>query len=244
MKKPRTYIVGVGPGDPNLVTPQAQQVLKICTAILSWELNLKPVKRSVRGKRLFLQDATNYVVQAKEAAETMRRGGGSLGIVRIGDPTVSSGLAGIMDMMPDFDFQIVPGIGAAQVAACRTGIELHRAVLISFHDDDKRNEAEKRFMLAAWESGRHLILFSGPSMMPENTAQYLILNGVPADTPCWVGEWLTLPEEKQWAGTLKEMASRSFSWLSVVVIGNPTEGGLRLFAKSPKTKGLVRDKRK
>ncbi len=236
MKKPRAYVIGVGPGDPTLVTLQVRQVLKVCRSILSWQLNLVPIKKAVKSKRLFLQDASNYVAQAKEAADAVRRGGGPLGIVRIGDPTVSSGLAGIIDMMPDFDFQVVPGIGAAQVAACRTGIELHRAVLISFHDNDKRNEKEKRFMLAAWKTGRHLILFSGPNMMPENTAQYLIREGLPLDVPCWVGEWLTFPEEKQWAGALEEMTRESFSWLSVAVIGNPIEGGMRFLAKSHKPK--------
>lgn len=226
--KPKAYIIGSGPGDAALVAPRAREAVSRCRAVLAWELNLGPLRSRLKGKTIFLQDVANYVEKTQEALNAARQGLSPLAIVRLGDPTVSGGLKGTLAMMPDFAVEVVPGIGAAQVAACRLGIELHRAVLISFHDDDQRNEKEKAFMMQAWEAGRHLILFSGPSMMPPTSGRFLLARGVPAETDCWVGESLTFPNERTWKGRLGELVKREVSWLSITVVANPAEGGLPL----------------
>lgn len=226
--KPRAYIIGSGPGSPALVPPLALEVLSQCPAVLAWKLNLEPLKGYLKGKKIFLQDASNYVAMTEQALNAARQGLSPLAIIRVGDPTVSGGLKGTLVMMPDFHVDVIPGIGAAQIAACRLGIELHRAALISFHDNDRRNESEKGFMIQAWKAGRHLIIFNGPSMMPPSVGRFLLAQGLPEEVPCWVGESLTFPQEKTWRGTLAELVEHESFWLSITVVGNPAEGGFLL----------------
>lgn len=223
------YVVGVGPGSPELVTPQAKSCLAECRLVLSWDLNLDPVRDLISGKTLFIQNVENYVNVAEAAFDAARATCEPLAVVRIGDPCMSSGLAGLLDMAhaKGFDVRVVPGLSSVQVAAADAGIELHRAVVVSFHDDDRRNDLEAQFLLAAWQSMRHLVLLAGPTFPPERAAEYLITRGVAPSVRSAVGSRLSFAGERWWNGTLQQMRHRSFEWLSVTVVAHPAEGGLR-----------------
>jgi cobalt-precorrin-7 (C5)-methyltransferase len=227
--RPLAYVVGVGPGAPELVTSQAMRCLAQCRLVLSWDLNLEPVRNLIAGKTLFIQKVDNYVNVAEAAFDAARANGEPLAVVRIGDPCVSSGLAGLLDMAhtKGFDVRVVPGLSSVQVAAAHAGIELHRAVVVSFHDDDRRNDLEAQFLLAAWQSMRHLILLAGPTFPPEQAANYLITRGLASSVRSAVGSRLTFPDELWWNGTLQQMRQRSFEWLSVTIVTHPAEGGFR-----------------
>ena len=73
-------------------------------------------------------------------------------------------------------------------------------------------------MLDAFRRKRHLIILTGQEQKPEETARYLINHGINETVPTLVCENLTLDDEKIFRGTLVEVISRQFSWLSVMVI--------------------------
>jgi precorrin-6B methylase 1 len=227
--RPVAFVIGVGPGSPELVTPQAKSCLAGCGVILAWDLNLEPVRELVVGKSLFIQNVDNYVAVAAAAFDAAKASCEALAAVRIGDPCLSSGLAGLLDMagVKGFDARIVPGLSSVQLAAAVAGIELHRAAIVSFHDDDRRNALEAQFLLDAWRSMRHLIMLVGPAFPPERAAAHLIAQGVDGSVLSAVGSRLSLPGEVWWKGTLRQMRDRTFDWLSVAIVGHPAEGGLR-----------------
>ena len=81
---------------------------------------------------------------AEEAADEARKQGETVAVLRIGDPCISSGLAGLLKVFHDFEVKIVPGISSIQLAAAAAQINIDESVIISFHEDgdDFKREAE------------------------------------------------------------------------------------------------------
>ena len=214
----KAYIVGVGPGSPGYVTAEAQRVIRESDIVVGWEFNFLPVKPLIADKKVYLQDASNYIQVAGEAAEAARKQGETVAVLRIGDPCISSGLAGLLKAFHDFEIRIVPGISSVQMAAATAQINQDESVIISFHDNDDDLEEKRRFMIDVFRRKRHLIIITGPEQKPDKTASYLINNGVSKTAPAVVCENLTLEDEKIFRGALKDVGARQFSWLSVMVV--------------------------
>jgi len=218
MRQNKVYIVGTGPGSPGYLTIEAQKVIREAGIVVGWELNFLPVKSLVADKKVYLQEASNYLQVAEEAATEARKRGETVAVLRIGDPCLSSGLAGLLKVFRDFEVKIVPGISSIQLAAATARINIDESVIVSFHEDGDSLEEKRRFMLDAFRQKRHLIILTGQEQKPDETASYLINNGVSETAPTLVCENLTLEDEKIFRGTLKDVIARQFSWLSVMVV--------------------------
>jgi precorrin-6y C5,15-methyltransferase (decarboxylating) CbiE subunit len=214
----KVYIVGTGPGSANYLTVEAQRVINEASIIVGWELNFLPVKSLTVGKKVYIQDASNYMRVVQEAADEARKHGETVAVLRIGDPCISSGLTGLLKVFHDFEIKIVPGISSVQMMAASARINIDEAVIISFHESKEELDEKRRFMLEVFRRKRHLIILTGQEQKPEETARYLIDNGASENTVALVGENLTLEDEKIFRGTLGEVMNRQFSWLSVMVI--------------------------
>ncbi len=212
------YIVGGGPGSSKYLTREAERAISEANIVVGWEFDLLPLKSLIKDKKVFLQDVTNYIKVAEEAADEARKTGETVAVLRIGDPCISSGLAGLLRVFYDFEVQIVPGISSIQLAAAAARINIDESFIISFHDRGDDLEEKRRLMIDAFGRNRHLIIITGPSQKPDETASYLIKNGVSETTPALVCENLTLEDEKIFRGVLMEVISRQFSWLSVMVV--------------------------
>ncbi len=214
----RVYIVGVGPGSPGYLTREAEKAISEAEIVVGWEFDLLPPKLLIKDKKVFLQDVTNYIKVVGEAADEARKTGETVAVLRIGDPCISSGLAGLLKVFHEFEVKIIPGISSVQLAAAIAQINIDESVVISFHDGGDDLEEKRRLMTDTFGRNRHLIIITGPSQKPDETASYLIKNGVSETTPALVCENLTLGDEKIFRGTLRDVIPRQFSWLSVMVI--------------------------
>ena len=217
MHQNKAYIVGVGPGSPGYVTAEAQRVIRESDIVVGWEFNFLPVKSLIAGKKVYLQEAGNYIQVANDAAEAARKQDKTVAVLRIGDPCISSGQAGLLKVFHDFEVKIVPGISSVQMAAAVARINQDESVIISFHNNEDLEET-RRFMLDAFRRKRNLIIITGPEQTPDKTATYLINNGVSKTTPAVVCENLTLEDERIFQGALIEVIPEQFSWLSVMVV--------------------------
>ncbi len=214
----KVYIAGVGPGSPMFLTREVERVINEANIVVGWELDLLPVRSLTTGKKVYLQDVSNYIEVAEEAANEAKKKGETVAVLRIGDPCVSSGLANLLKVFCDFEVKIVPGISSVQLAAATAQINIDESTVISFHDGGDDLEEKRTLMLDTFGRNRHLIILTGPSQKPDETASYLIKNGVSKATPTVVCENLTLGDEKIFRGTLGDIIARQFSWLSVIVI--------------------------
>ncbi|MFC2070176.1 precorrin-6y C5,15-methyltransferase (decarboxylating) subunit CbiE [Chloroflexota bacterium] len=214
----KVYIIGVGPGASEYMTGEAEEAVRKSDIVVGWEFDLLPPKSLINGKKVFLQEAGNYIKVAGEAADEARKTGETVAVLRIGDPCISGGLNKLLEIFHDFEVDIVPGISSTQIAAATARINLDESVLISFHENEEWTERNKIFMLDAYRQKRHLIIISGPGHKPHENAVYLMKNGIGETTPVVVCESLSLEDEKIFRGTLKDTSIREFSWLSIMVV--------------------------
>ncbi len=219
-KRLKAYLVGVGPGSPDLVTPAARHAIAASDVVLGWDLDLQPVADLLSKKKVYLQDVRNYVRATRAAVRETKKSHSVLAVPRVGDPCLSSGLKGLLRALEGFDVSIIPGVSSVQLIAAVARINLDETAVVSFHSYGDP-EDKKQFMLECFRRGRHLMLLASPDLMPGPTASWLIKHGLPRSTPAVVGSFLTLPDERVVHTHLSRLVGREFPWLSVTAVINP-----------------------
>ena len=145
----KIYAVGVGPGDPELLTRKAERILRqvpvICAPSAtptdsSYALSIVeefidrsrqqiivrtfPMKKEQKGLEPFWEDA------AREAAELVRQGR-DVAFITIGDPFLYSTFLYIYRIVrqkyPDVSIEVIPGITSINAAAIAAGVPLAAA---------------------------------------------------------------------------------------------------------------------
>lgn len=201
----KVYLIGAGPGDPDLLTVKAARLLSRASIVFHDSLVSSPILQLIApeaevvdvgkrcGRKLLTQDEINSLLVAAAAAhETVIRlkGGDPLIFGRAGEEIEALRDAGI-------DFEIVPGITAALGAAAAAGISLtdRRAasqILISTFSRDPENAA------AGWsslDSTTTLVLYMpGPDYA--EVARRLLESGLPSDLPCVIVSNATTPQQQ------------------------------------------------
>ena len=214
-------IVGVGPGHPDLVTPQALAAIRSAELVVGWDLDLQPVRPWLKGKRVFLQTVKNYRRVMSHVARLARRSHERVAVPRVGDPCISSGLKGLLELFNGFEVSIIPGISSVQMLAALARINLDEAMIVTFHDygDPEQKQQE---LVNAFCQGRHLVVLASPDLKPGPMARFLIEQGIPGRTRVVIGSNLTLPEERILRSTLAKIDHQEFHWLTITAVLNPS----------------------
>jgi len=218
--KPKAFIIGVGPGSCDLLSERARERLRRSQVVLGWDLDLLPAKHLLAGKEVYLQDVRNYREAASQVAEKFRGTDTSVAILRVGDPCVSSGLTGLLELFVDYEIEVVPGVSSVQVAASLARINIDEAVVITFHESGDIEE-RKHFMLDALHRGRHLLMLAGEELRPDAAARFLVQHGIDERLPVLVCERLTLPDQNLTTTTLGGLCEMQPYWLTVVAVIQP-----------------------
>jgi len=192
--KGKVYLVGAGPGDPELLTLRALRLLKTADAVLYDDLvspeilNLIPssAQRHVVGKRAgtkrIQQEEINFlmIALADSGLEVVRlKSGDPLIFGRAGEEMEALRKAGIA-------CEIVPGVTSAFGAAAATQIPLtHRhfssAVIFLTGHQAAESEAVNWSKLVA--SGSTLVIYMPGKNYAELSGK-LHAAGLPGETPC------------------------------------------------------------
>jgi len=192
--KGKVYLVGAGPGDPDLLTLKALRLLQSAEAVLHDDLvapeilRLIPTSAQVHnvgkrcGKKQILQGDINFLMVAL-AATGLRvvrlKGGDPLIFGRAGEEIESLRAAGI-------PYEIVPGITSALGAAAATQIPLtHRhasstLIVITAHQAAESEAADWRKFVS---SGATLVVYM-PGKNHVAIAEKIIAAGLSKETPC------------------------------------------------------------
>jgi len=207
------YLVGSGPGDPDLLTVKARRLLDDADVVLHDKLpgpeilGLIPEdKREDVGKRAggdrTPQSVTNErLVELAEAGNTVVRlkGGDPFVFGRGGEEAVYLADHGI-------PFEVVPGVTSAIAGPAVAGIPpTHRdyASSVSFvtgHEDPTKDESAVDWdALAA--TGGTIVVLMGVGKLPDYTAA-LRDAGMDPDTPVALVERATWPDQQVATGTL------------------------------------------
>jgi uroporphyrin-III C-methyltransferase len=189
----KVYLVGAGPGDPELLTVKAAQLLAqvdivFHDSLVSGEI-LRLVARDAEvidvgkrcGKKLLTQDEINsLLVSAAATHEVVIRlkGGDPLIFGRAGEEIEALRNAGV-------DFEVVPGVTAALGAAAALGISLtdrRAASQVVISTFSRRTEGAPMDFSAITSTTTLALYMPGPDYA--KVAHRLREGGLPDDMPC------------------------------------------------------------
>jgi uroporphyrin-III C-methyltransferase len=213
--KGKVYLVGAGPGDPELLTLKALRVLRTADAVLYDDLvapeilNLIPPNAQVHnvgkraGQKTIVQEEINFLMVAL-ADSGMR-------VVRLksGDPLIFGRAGEEIEALRQaaIPYEIVPGVTSALGAAAAAAIPLtHRRassalVFITAHQASG-SEAANWSKLAG--SGATLVIYM-PGQNYSEMAAKLRAAGVAGETPCAVISRATTPQQQTHRSTITDL---------------------------------------
>ena len=204
--KGKVYLVGAGPGDPELLTLKAARLLRSADAVLHDELVSPEILRLAStsaqvhnvgkrcGSRKIAQEEINLLLGklASAGLQVVRlKGGDPLVFGRAGEEMAALRQAGV-------PYEIVPGVTAALGAAAGAGIPLtHRrgaaaVVLLAGHRAAYNQEADWRGFA---RSGATLAIYM-PGHDYGKVAGRLRAAGLAGETPCAVIAQATTAEQQ------------------------------------------------
>lgn len=220
----RVYIVGAGPGDPDLLTVRALGLLRSADAVIhdylvpEEILSLAPSgakricyarKGRTAGHGSALKQAAIHDTMARLAREGKR-------VVRLksGDPMIfgRGGEEAEFLASEGIPFEIVPGITAAVACAASANIPLtHRSHSSSVTFLAGHETAAKSEPGIDWSSlprNGTLAVYMGVGRL-RTLREELLAAGFPPDTPCLIVENGTRTGERRIGGTLWDIARRA-----------------------------------
>lgn len=210
---PAVYIVGAGPGDPDLLTVKAQKILAQADVILFADsLVPKQILECVREDAEIIRTANKTLEDILPIMIERVRSQKSVVRLHSGDPSLYSAIHEQMQALTqaDIPLEVIPGISAFQAAAAKLKVELTVPELVQTiiltrisgsasavpAAEELASLASHRASLCLYLSARHV-----------EESQAKLLAYYPPDTPVAICFRLGWPDEKIVLVPLHQMAA-------------------------------------
>ena len=230
------YLVGAGPGDPELLTLKALRLIRGADVIVHDYLVSSEIVALARpdAERVFVGKKGGGFCSPQRDIESLlirlARSGKRVVRLKGGDPFVFGRGGEEAEALVDagIPFEVVPGVTSALGAAAYAGVPLtHRAhssavVFLTGHEDPNKPDSAVR-----WEDygriGATLCVYMGMKNL-ETITRRLQSGGLAPDTPALVIQSATTGEHRQFLSDVANIAVESehagFGAPSIVVIGH------------------------
>ena len=208
------YLVGAGPGDPELITVRGLRCLQRADVVV-YDRLVDPSllnEAPARARRVYAGKSPGRVALRQEEIEALliRHARAGRVVVRLkgGDPFVfgRGGEEALACAAAGIPCEVVPGVSSAVAAPASAGIPLtHRGVASGFAVVTGHCLGEDRVDWAALARIETLVVLMGAARLGE-IARLLLEKGRRREDPVAVIERATLPGSRVWTGTLEELA--------------------------------------
>jgi len=242
----KVFLVGAGPGDPDLLTVKAHALLRAAQVILHDDLVSAPILALANpramvvnvGKRCGTKNITQSEINRLMIASA-RRG---LSVVRLksGDPGLFGRLAEERDALESarIPYEIVPGVTAALSAAASLGVSLtdrrtsSRIVVVSAHRAHE-NESEPPTDWRTLAASNSTLVIYMPGRNLEALQQELLDAGLEPNTPAAIVSASSTPEQREHCTTLGQLdTAPPMPAPSILLIGRTIERTVRSASNS------------
>lgn len=234
----RVNIVGIGPGNPELLTGAAIKAIKESNILIGDKRMLAAFAEA--DKKIYDTIKTADIVEIAASANPEKD---VLAVLVSGDVGFFSLAKTISGKLPDCECVRYCGISSLVYFAAKLQLSWDDAKIVSMH-------GRKQNLVAAVAENKKVFSLTGGEHTPQMLCAQLCEHGLD-DVQVYVGENLSYPEEKITVGTAAEISKQNFPSLSVMMVINeqaakyqPVVHGLadELFTRSkvPMTKQEVR----
>ncbi|HEX6480976.1 MAG TPA: uroporphyrinogen-III C-methyltransferase [Ktedonobacteraceae bacterium] len=231
----KVYLVGAGPGDPDLITVKGLRGLRTADIVVYDSLVSSQLLEEAHpraecvyvgkkpGRHCMKQEQINALLihYAQQGHTVVRlKGGDPFVFGRGGEEALALAQAGI-------PFEVVPGVSSAIAVPAYAGIPVtHRhlassVTIVTGHEDTAHTSSSVNWEALAKLDGT-LVILMGVATLPHITER-LRDGGLHPDTPAAVIQEGTVPEQQVVTGTLATIANRAaragVTSPAVVVIG-------------------------
>lgn len=234
----RVNIIGIGPGNPDLLTGAARQAIAESNILIGDKRMLSAFAES--GKKVYDTIKTSAIAEIAAQADPERD---VVAVLVSGDVGFFSLAKTISGKLPDCECVRYCGISSLVYFAAKLQISWDDAKIVSMH-------GRQQNLVTAVAQNKKVFSLTGGDNSPQSLCAQLREHGL-GHVQVYVGENLSYPEEKITSGTAEQISALQFPSLSVMMLLNEEAGGftpvvhgladdLFLRSKVPMTKQEVR----
>ena len=223
----KLYIVGIGPGGAEHITPAATAAIAASSLIAGYQTYLDFIPQLLGGKKILATGMMQEVERCRTALDAANAGE-IVALVSSGDAGIY-GMAGLAlemreDLESDLEIEVIPGVSAVQAAASRLGAPLmHDFAVISLSDLLTPWPLIRTRLEAAARADFVVALYNPKSkgrttQLGEACAIFRACR--PATTPVGIARNACRADESLVVTDLAGLESAEVDMLSLVIIGN------------------------
>ncbi len=199
-------VVGIGPGNPDYITPAALNIIRDSGILVGGERLLRQFKDLGKETHVIENNLAGVVEFIKS-----RRRERNIAVLASGDPAFYGILEYLKRHFPTNELQVVPGLSSVQLACARLCISWHDAAFYSVHG------RETAGLVDLVKSHPKVIVLTDPKRTPAAIAGELAAAGV-SDRKIYICENLSYEDEKVNEYTLDDVPDDAGTSGCVVVI--------------------------